>query len=112
MNRSLFVRETGRVVSLNPLNWPNIQDKRTCLLFNNGDSSAWKWSEAAHTDAPQSPHSDGITEKNKLIIDDEHYLKGYKRGAKSTSTWEAVKGGLIGTGALFLVAAYGMSQVP
>ena len=60
----------------------------------------------------QSPHSDGITEKNKLIIDDEHYLKGYKRGAKSTSTWEAVKGGLIGTGALFLVAVYGMSQVP
>jgi hypothetical protein len=47
-----------------------------------------------------------------LIIDDEHYLRGYKRGAKSKSTWEAVKGGLIGAGALFLVAAYGMSQVP
>ena len=60
----------------------------------------------------QSPHNDGITEENKLIIDDEHYLRGYKRGAKSKSTWEAVKGGLIGAGALFLVAAYGMSQVP
>jgi hypothetical protein len=60
----------------------------------------------------QAPHSNGITDKNQLIIDDEHYLKGYKRGAKAKSTLKAIKGGLVGSGVLFLIAAYGLSLVP
>ena len=60
----------------------------------------------------QVPHSNGLTAKNTLIIDDENYLRGYKRGAKAKSTFEAFKGGLVGLGALFLIAAYGLTLVP
>lgn len=49
---------------------------------------------------------------NELIIDDEHYLKEYKRGTKAKFTFKAIKGGLVGAGVLFLVAAYGLSLLP
>ena len=45
----------------------------------------------------QKPHNLGITEKNKLIIDDLDYLKGYKKGAKQKSISKAVDGVLYGT---------------
>ena len=45
----------------------------------------------------QKPHNLGITEKNKLIIDDLDYLKGYKKGARKKSVSKAINGGLYGT---------------
>ena len=44
----------------------------------------------------QKPNDLGITEENKLIIDDLDYLKGYKRGAKHKSFLKAVQGGVYG----------------
>ena len=41
----------------------------------------------------QKPHNLGITEKNKLIIDDLDYLKGFKKGARQKSALKALEGG-------------------
>ena len=60
----------------------------------------------------QKPHNLGITEKNKLIIDDLDYLKGYKKGARQKSALKALEGGLYGTLAalsILLVALGAMS---
>ena len=60
----------------------------------------------------QKPHNLGITEKNKLIIDDLDYLKGYKKGARKKSALKALEGGLYGTLAalsILLVALGAMS---
>ena len=60
----------------------------------------------------QKPHNLGITEKNKLIIDDLDYLKGYKKGARKKSALKALQGGLYGALAalsILLVALGAMS---
>ena len=59
----------------------------------------------------QKPHNLGITEKNKLIIDDLDYLKGYKEGAKQISALKALEGGLYGTLAFLSLALVALGSI-
>ena len=60
----------------------------------------------------QKPYNLGINEKNKLIIDDLEYLKGYKKGARQKSALKALEGGLYGILALLGVVLVGLSSFP
>ena len=57
------------------------------------------------------PHNLGITEKNKLIIDDLDYLKGFKKGAKQKSALKALEGGLYGTLAVLSIALVALGSI-
>ena len=59
----------------------------------------------------QKPHNLGITEKNKLIIDDLDYLEGYKKGARQKSVLKALEGGLYGTLAVLSVALVALGSI-
>ena len=59
----------------------------------------------------QKPHNMGITEKNKLIIDDLDYLKGYKKGARQKSISKAVDGVLYGTLAVLSIGLVALVSI-
>lgn len=59
----------------------------------------------------QKPHNLGITEKNKLIIDDLDYLKGFKKGARQKSALKALEGGLYGTLAVLSIALVALGSI-
>ena len=59
----------------------------------------------------QKPHNLGITEKNKLIIDDLDYLKGFKKGARQKSALKALEGGLDGTLAVLSIALVALGSI-
>ena len=59
----------------------------------------------------QKPHNLGITEKNKLIIDDLDYLKGFKRGARQKSALKALEGGLYGALAVLSIALVALGSI-
>ena len=59
----------------------------------------------------QKPHNLGITEKNKLIIDDLDYLKGFKKGARQKSSVKALEGGLYGTLAVLSIALVALGSI-
>jgi hypothetical protein len=59
----------------------------------------------------QKPHNLGITEKNKLIIDDLDYLKGYKKGARQKSALKALEGGLYGTLAVLSIVLVALGSI-
>tara|TARA_B100000035_G_scaffold313148_1_gene326177 strand:- start:956 stop:1489 length:534 start_codon:yes stop_codon:yes gene_type:complete len=60
----------------------------------------------------QKPHNLGITEKNKLIIDDLDYLRGYKKGAKQKSALKALEGVLYGALASLGIVLVALSSFP
>ena len=60
----------------------------------------------------QKPHNLGITEKNKLIIDDLDYLRGYKKGAKQKSALKALEGVLYGALASLGIVLIALSSFP
>ena len=60
----------------------------------------------------QKPHNLGITEKNKLIINDLDYLRGYKKGAKQKSALKALEGVLYGALASLGIVFVGLSSFP
>ena len=59
----------------------------------------------------QKPHNMGITERNKLIIYDLDYLKGYKKGARQKSISKAVDGVLYGTLAVLSIGLVALGSI-
>ena len=53
----------------------------------------------------------GITERNKLIIYDLDYLKGYKKGARQKSISKAVDGVLYGTLAVLSIGLVALGSI-
>ena len=52
-----------------------------------------------------------IIERNKLIIDDLDYLKGYKKGARQKSISKAVDGVLYGTLAVLSIGLVALDSI-